>query len=178
MQCDTCRRLMPEALDGEPEMEPTMEFETHLETCSECRAEWLALSRVDSLLRAQPLLDPGPDFLASVMASVLDDAGSLPEWRRSLSQIGMIITGTLGIAWLVVSLSAHWRLADFAPGVFGLAVGGARGLALALDALAGAQLSPPVAAIVYAAAAAVMAFAWFGATILPRDARTPARRLG
>lgn len=167
MQCDTCRRLMPEALDGEPEME----FLNHLETCEECGPVWQNLRRVDFLLRSEPLAEPPDGFVLNVMAAAVADTARIPEWRRSLSQIAMISTGILGVFWLIVSLSAHWQLADIAPGLLDLAAGTVNGLILASGALANAPLRPTLATGLYVAAAAGLAAAWFGATILPRDSR-------
>ena len=178
MQCDACSRLMSEALDGEL----AMDVRAHLETCSDCLMEWQSLSRVDTMLRAAPMLEPPSDFALNVMASVGRDAERLPEWRRSLAQIGMISTGTLGAAWLIVSLSAYWQLADLVPGLLDLGAGTATGLVLAARALSEASLSPSIAVPLYAGAAALMAFVWFGATILPRHAwssiKSPSGHIG
>ncbi len=171
MQCDTCRRLMPEALDREPELE----FLNHLESCDECRTTWRSQGQVDSLLRSEPLAEPPDDFVRSVMASLAAGSNDLPEWRRSLSQIGMISTGVLGIAWLVASLSSHWQLADAVPGLIKLFEGTLNGLMLASGALANVPLRPTIAAGLYITVAATLAAAWFGATILPRDSRIALR---
>lgn len=171
MLCDACRRLMPEALDGRA----LDAIAAHLDSCAECREVWQAQRRVDAILRSAPSVEPPDDFGRRVLEAVVLADAAKPDWRGGLAQIGLLSTGILGAAWLVVSVGSRLRLSDLGPGALDAAAGTVRGLVLAVGALGEMPVSPTVTALLSALAAVGLAWIWFGATILPREAWNVAR---
>ena len=58
------------SLDGLLSADEDRELQQHMRTCDGCAQAWRDMSLVETMLKAQPMVAPGPDFTASVMGRV------------------------------------------------------------------------------------------------------------
>lgn len=106
MNCEQARVAM---LEGER----SSELESHLDACSDCRAEQVALARIRETLREPSLWEEPPAELVERIASLGRAAVSAP--RRQISpRIFLPVTAGLGAllvaGFLLVSTPADWEL--------------------------------------------------------------------
>ncbi len=165
MHCNDARQLMADVLDGADDAL----LLPHLATCQTCGAEWQRLGSIERWLRSQALEEPPAHLAHRVMNRLEVDHAtrSLGAWRRSLLQIGAILTGVAALgfggavaffdvpvrthatvlgAWVADMARAAWRWVDASHS-------GAGGAALW---------------VVYGGLAIAIAAIWFGALVVPR----------
>jgi anti-sigma factor RsiW len=66
------------SLDGLLNADEERELQQHMRTCDGCAQAWRDMSLVETMFKAQPMVAPGPDFTAGVMARV----GAFDAQRR------------------------------------------------------------------------------------------------
>jgi anti-sigma factor RsiW len=103
--------MMSLALDEMLSPEESAELNEHLDSCPSCRATWACWQSVGSLLSAQPLAGPSPNFSERVMVAVDQSVD-----RQSRAKKAALLGGSLSI-WvaLIVALgiaAALWVLSD------------------------------------------------------------------
>lgn len=176
MQCDDACTLMAESLDS-PIADPLDRagFEAHLRGCDDCRREWRELRVLESLLRAEGLVEPPPNFGSRALAFIAVEAGRTPAWQRRLLGILTILAAVGGlasaVAGIVNGLPGPGLLAAASTLVRGLVPGAISFLAGLGAIVAGSGQ----AWLLYGLLAAALAMLWFAALVLPRTALAPSR---
>lgn len=104
--------LMSMELDGMLSVEESEALDAHLAECADCRAEWIRWRRIDSLLSAEPAIDPAAGFSNRVLERI---DGEVCKERRRLTA-AVVIGGGLSV-WFLAILSlliavALWWLTD------------------------------------------------------------------
>ncbi len=143
--CDRACGLLPDLADGALAVLDRQLVQRHLEHCPGCRAVALALGRLGPELAARAELDPGPDFLAGVVART--SGRSAVAQRRRAREVA-----AAGPGGLMDRLGRWWLDRVLRPG-FALQAAYAATLVLAL--LTATPLSPLRGATERAAAAVV-----------------------
>lgn len=93
MQCPEISEWMSLHLDGLLGQEQAAHLRAHLAQCEACREEWNAMRSLSSLLRAEPMVTPAPDFTARVTQRLHQrQAGR----RRLYSSFGVLM-GSVGL---------------------------------------------------------------------------------
>jgi predicted anti-sigma-YlaC factor YlaD len=170
MQCDHARNMMAEALDGEGAPELT----EHLGRCQPCHDEWASLQAVEAMLRSQELMAPTAHFTSRVMGRLTADVRRVPDWRRSLMQVGAIVSGTLLVTIGAALLLRGWQL-SVAGSASAASIGdGARAARMLADALLVVIGPQALAWPLYGALTVALVVTWFGVLVVPRLATRPA----
>lgn len=104
---------MQAVLDGTVTAIERRELEAHLSGCGACQADWVALSEVHRLFKAEPLLAPRRGFNGRFQAR-LAQRRSRPRLIGGAVALGL---GAVGLAALVVPLGVGliytvWRVAQ------------------------------------------------------------------
>jgi anti-sigma factor RsiW len=79
------------ALEGDLKREEEDAWETHLETCQVCQAEWEALTALDLLLQQAPVPQPPPDFVARTVTQVVEAQQRGRKWRFVVGAVLVVI---------------------------------------------------------------------------------------
>jgi len=82
MPCAETERRLHAYFDGELDALGAAAFESHLETCAECRAALVHLKAMRSALRAELPHERAPAALTARITAALDQETSTPERRR------------------------------------------------------------------------------------------------
>ena len=168
MSCGKSAKWMMDALDGTLATTDGQRLMAHLETCRECRAQWEALSALESVLASPPMLFPAPGFVGRFEAHL----ARCEAQRRTLVG-GLILLGAAAaLCLLAVPSLLNGRGPIEAYGEFlrtaynllghGLLLGYnlLSALWLTLDALAKGVDIPLVNLLTYAAGAVLAVGAW------------------
>jgi predicted anti-sigma-YlaC factor YlaD len=99
MDCKQAGEMMSLRLDGRLEGSEATSLETHLRTCSTCRAEWDRLQALDSLLAAAPMVPPPLRVRVQVMARL----SRRDQARRAIIGGTALALGTVALALLALA---------------------------------------------------------------------------
>ena len=89
--------LMSLALDGLLDATEQQEFDTHLNECEVCRAQWLKWRRISDVFRVEPFTAPASGFMLRV-----DQAVQRDEKRRERLWGGLVLVGGTLSIWTVL----------------------------------------------------------------------------
>ena len=166
MQCDYARILMDERLDGG--VAPGLR--SHLVACGECAAAWAELRAAEGLLSAQELVEAPPHMTSRVMSYIETETRRMPEWQRTLMQVGVIAVGAVLLALATAAFVHGWVQVLTGPSVAGQVDGLYRGAGLLSGMLVDAFGRTAIVWPLYGALAVALALVWFGALVVPRFA--------
>ena len=108
MKCAQAQECMSEKLDRRLDAQRSLQLDGHLQDCSACREEWVALSESWELLGSLPQLEPSPLFRAQVWEKIRQDkAPATWSFRRWLGGLGLSLAGLV----VCLNLSATTPLA-------------------------------------------------------------------
>ena len=94
MKCAQAQECMSEKLDRRLDARRSLQLDGHLQDCSACREEWVALSESWELLGSLPQLEPSPLFRAQVWEKIRQDkAPATWSFRRWLGGLGLSLAG-------------------------------------------------------------------------------------
>ena len=117
MQCSEISECMSLDLDRLLGQEQAARMQAHLAQCEACHEEWEAMRSLSSLLRAEPMATPAPDFTGRV-AQLLRQRQA--RRRRLYSSLGVLM-GSVGL-WAVVGVALSLVLIILNSGFIGAAV--------------------------------------------------------
>jgi len=100
MQCSEISEWMSLYLDGLLGQEQAAQLQAHLAQCEACSEEWEAMRSLSSLLKAEPMAIPAPDFAARVAQRVHQGEA---RRRRLYSSLGVLM-GSVGL-WAVAGIA-------------------------------------------------------------------------
>lgn len=174
MRCEQASELMSLRLDHY--QDEATDLDQHLATCVACTSEWASLQAVTRLFENPPMLQPGPNFTARVMARVADRRAPQVNPWRNVSGWVILALGALGLALVALSplalsaWQATWPLVEAArvtwaaEGLLGLAsffVWLEQSLTAAPQAaLSLVRLVPPPLVVGYLLTTLLMVMAW------------------
>jgi anti-sigma factor RsiW len=100
MQCSETSEWMSLCLDGLLSQEQAAHLQAHVGQCEACREEWEAMRSLSSLLQAEPMATPSPDFVVRVTRRLQQREA---RRRRLYSSLGVLM-GSVGL-WAVVGVA-------------------------------------------------------------------------
>lgn len=168
MSCGQSEMWMMEALDGTLAARDHQRLMTHLDLCSDCRADWRALNAIDQMLASQPLVLPEPGFVRRVEVRV-----ERFETQRRTLMGGMILLGSAAALCVLAALlllngrnpieaygAFLWNSYRLLGHVVSLGYRLVTALWFVLDALSDSVNIPLSNVLSYAAAIALAMIAW------------------
>lgn len=96
------------ALDGDLLPEQRAQLEAHLQNCARCATLWQALSEVETLFSAAPIIPPRPGFTGRFKAR-LKQQRSQPRALWGVFVLGLSVVGTAAIV-LPLTFGLLWPL--------------------------------------------------------------------
>jgi predicted anti-sigma-YlaC factor YlaD len=100
MQCSRWGELMSLQLDSLLKPGQVQELQGHLAQCQSCREQWETMSWLSSMLAAEPLATPAPDFASKVTARLEKRAA---RRQRLYSSIAVCV-GSVGL-WAAAAVA-------------------------------------------------------------------------
>jgi hypothetical protein len=94
--------LMSLSLDGLLDDKGERQLQDHLDSCSQCQAEWVAMQQVSALLESDPMVGPPLGFAVRVERK-LEEKTKMR--RRAFGGIA-VLTGSLSLAGVTVAVAA------------------------------------------------------------------------
>jgi predicted anti-sigma-YlaC factor YlaD len=99
MSCEQTELWMMDALDAALAAPDHQRLMAHLDTCSQCRAEWRALNVVEQILTDPPMAFPGPVFVERIETRL-----ERYEAQRRTLLGGLILLGAAVVLSLMAAL--------------------------------------------------------------------------